>query len=67
MKINVKQKTLSQQLRDLNIGETVEVSLLAYRTNYIRQAARRICEKMGRDYKVTEKGLPTSCKVTRVR
>lgn len=67
MEITAKQKTLSQSLRDLNIGETVEISLLAYRTNYIRQAARRICEKLNRDYKVTEKGLPSSCKVTRLK
>ena len=65
MEIMQKNKTLSQMLRDMNVGETLEVSLLAYRCNYIRQAARRL--KPERDYKVTEKGLPSSCRVTRLK
>lgn len=53
-------------LKELKIGETVDIQPSAYKINYVQTAARRLRDK-GFLFKVTEKGLITGCHVTRVR
>lgn len=62
----VKGKNLPDMLREMKIGQTVDVQPAAYKVNYVQQACRRL-KKEGKEYKVTEKGLITGCHVTRLR
>jgi hypothetical protein len=66
MKSIQKSKGLPDMLKELKIGETVDIQPSAYKINYVQTAARRLRDK-GFLFKVTEKGLITGCHVTRVR
>ena len=66
MKKLQKSKGLTGMLRDMRIGETVDVQPTAYKVNYVQTAARRLKDE-GLEFKVTEKGLITGCHVTRLR
>lgn len=61
-----KNKGLAGMLKELKIGETVDIQPAAYKVNYVQTAARRLKDK-GFLFKVTEKGLITGCHVTRLR
>lgn len=61
-----KGKGLADMLREMRIGQTVEVQPTAYKVNYVRTATRRL-KNEGKEYSVTEKGLVTGCHVTRLR
>lgn len=66
MKKIQKGKGLPDMLKELKIGETVDIQPSAYKVNYVQTAARRLKDK-GFLFKVTEKGLITGCHVTRLR
>lgn len=61
-----KGKGLMDMLRDLKIGQTVDIQPSAYKVNYVQQACRRL-KAEGKEYKCTEKGLITGCHVTRLK
>lgn len=66
MKKITRSKSLPDMLREIKVGETVDIQPIAYKTNYVQTAARRL-KAEGKEYKVTEKGLITGCHVTRLR
>lgn len=66
MKSLKKNKGLTGMLRDMKIGETVDVQPSAYKVGYVQTAARRL-KAEGKEYKVSERGLITGCHVTRLR
>ena len=66
MKKLTRSKSLPDMLREIKVGETVDIQPAAYKVNYVQTAARRL-KAEGKEYRVTEKGLITGCHVTRLR
>ncbi len=62
----VKAKGLATILREMRIGQTLDIQPAAYKINSVYTTCRRL-KNEGKDYKVTEKGLITGCHVTRLR
>ena len=62
----VKAKGLTAILREMKIGQTLDIQPTAYKINSVYSICRRLRSE-GKDYKVTEKGLITGCHVTRMR
>ena len=61
-----KQKTLSEQLLEIPAGKSEHISYLQFKPHSVRQVASNL-NKLGHEFKVTEKGCPDGCIVKRIK
>ena len=62
----IKPARLLDQLRKIGVGEVVNISTMEYKTRSVRNAAD-ILKKEGLVFAVSEKGLRSSTRVTRLQ